>query len=116
VLTALSGNKKQHFLCIFFKSGRNSLFSLAGDRIRFPTLLTGSRLVGANSKEEKTRRRNKVGNVFSSMAFSQLDNFSGFRYPRHDSKPSARGKSMLQERIGGFVIRSHHRSAGFLLF
>lgn len=110
------GNVKKHFLFISFKSGGNSLFSLAGYRIRCPVLLTESRLVRSSSTEEKTRmRKKKVGNVFSPMAFSQADNFSGFKSPHHNSKSSTHGKRARQERIAGLVIQSHHSSAGFLI-
>lgn len=70
-----------------------------------------------SSMEEKARmRKKKVGNVLSPMAFSQVDNFSGFKSPDRNSKSSTHGKRALQERIAGLVIQSYHNSAGFLLF
>lgn len=82
---------KHHFLCISFKSSRNSLFSLSGYRIRSPTLFTETRLIGSRSKEEKTRRRKKVGNVFSPMALSQLDIFLA------SDSPVIKGNHLLME-------------------
>lgn len=48
-------------------------------------------MIGSRSKEEKTRRRKKVGNVFSPMAFSQLDIFLA------SDSPVIKGNHLLME-------------------